>query len=74
MSLLQATGVIMGANLGTTVTTQLITLNLTDFIPYFICVGTCIIVCFKKDPFTKLDIFYLALDYYFLGFKWLKQP
>ena len=57
MSLLQATGVIMGANLGTTVTTQLITLNLTNFIPYFICVGTCIIVCFKKRPFHQIGYF-----------------
>lgn len=72
MSLLQATGVIMGANLGTTVTTQLITLNLTDFIPYFICVGTCIIVCFKKRPFHQIGYFLFSFGLLFLGLQMVK--
>lgn len=67
MSLLQATGVIMGANLGTTVTTQLITLNLTDFIPYFICIGTALIILFKKKPLHQIGYFLFSFGILFLG-------
>ena len=39
MTLAQAAGVIMGANIGTTVTAQLIAFNLTDFAPIAVAVG-----------------------------------
>ena len=67
MTLLQATGVIMGANLGTTITTQLITLNLTDFIPYFIFLGATLMLFSIKKKFIIWVIFYLVLECYFLG-------
>ena len=39
MSLTQAAGVIMGANIGTTITAQLIAFNLTDYAPIAVIVG-----------------------------------
>ena len=39
MTLNQAVGVIMGANVGTTITAQLIAFNLTDFAPIALGVG-----------------------------------
>lgn len=39
MTLTQAVGVIMGANIGTTVTAQLIAFNLTDFAPIALAIG-----------------------------------
>ena len=38
MSLYQAVGVIMGANIGTTITGQLITFKIDDYIPLFIII------------------------------------
>lgn len=73
MSLLQATGVIMGANLGTTVTTQLITLNLTDFIPYFICLGTTLMILFKKRPLHQIGYFLFSFGILFLGLFMVKN-
>ena len=39
MSLYQAAGVIMGANIGTTVTAQLIAFKLTDYAPLAVAIG-----------------------------------
>ena len=73
MTLLQATGVIMGANLGTTVTTQLMTLNLTDFIPYFIFIGTSFIVLFKKKTLHQIGYFLFSFGILFLGLSMVKS-
>ncbi len=72
MTLLQATGVIMGANLGTTVTTQLITLNLTDYIPYFLFIGTSLIVIFKTKPLHQIGYFLFSFAILFLGLSLVK--
>lgn len=52
MNLYQAAGVIMGANIGTTVTGQLIALNLTKIAPFILICGV-VLVMFIKKPFTK---------------------
>ena len=67
MTLLQATGVIMGANLGTTITTQLITLNLTDFIPYFIFLGATLMLFSIEKKFIILGHFLFSFGMLFLG-------
>lgn len=48
MSLAQAVGVIMGANIGTTVTGFMIALKLNDLAPLAIFIGVGLIVFFKK--------------------------
>ncbi|MSS63336.1 Na/Pi cotransporter family protein [Velocimicrobium porci] len=52
MRLGEAAGVIMGANIGTTMTGQLIAFNLTAIAPLFLMTGV-IMVMFVKKPFVK---------------------
>lgn len=72
MTLLQATGVIMGANLGTTITTQLITLNLTDFIPGFILLGAIVMILSKNKKFYHIGHFLFSFGILFLGLEVVK--
>ena len=52
MTLGQAVGVIMGANIGTTMTAFLISLNLTDVAPIIVFIGVGLIF-FSKRKFVK---------------------
>lgn len=49
MNLTQAAGVIMGANIGTTITSVLIAMNLTDIAPIALFVGVFMYLFVKKD-------------------------
>lgn len=51
MKLSQAAGIILGANIGTTVTGQLISFNLSDIAPIFVIVGV-VMVMFVKNHIT----------------------
>lgn len=53
MTLLQATGVILGANIGTTVTGQLIAFNLSDIAPLFVIIGVVMVMFCKKVKAEK---------------------
>ena len=53
MTLLQATGVILGANIGTTVTGQLIAFNLSDIAPLFVIIGVVMVMFCKKGKGEK---------------------
>ena len=48
MSLTSAVWVIMGANIGTTITGQLIAINITALAPLFAFIGVAMIVFFKS--------------------------
>ncbi len=52
MDLMQAAGVILGANIGTTITAQLIAFNLSDVAPFFLMTGV-VMVMFLKQPMVK---------------------
>lgn len=52
LTLIQSVGVILGANIGTTVTAQIIAFKLSDIAPVFIIVGV-IMVMFVKKPLVK---------------------
>ena len=52
MNLTQAVGIILGANIGTTITGQLLALNLTAIAPIFVIIGVCLIM-FSKNPTIK---------------------
>ena len=54
MSLLQATGVIMGANIGTTVTGQLIAFKLSDVAPFILFTGMLMTVFVKKRKIARI--------------------
>mgnify|MGYP002626759184 CR=1 FL=1 len=52
MNLMQAIGVIMGANIGTTVTAQITAFNLTAFAPLLLFAG-CVMNLFAKKPVIR---------------------
>lgn len=69
MNLYQATGVIMGANIGTTVTGQLVALNLADIAPIFIGTGAIMILFSKGNKIKDIGSIILGFGMLFLGMK-----
>lgn len=67
MSLLQATGVILGANIGTTVTGQLIAFNLSDIAPLFVIIGVVMVMFCKKPKIKRTGEVVLGFGILFLG-------
>ena len=53
MTLYQAIGVIYGANIGTTVTSQLVSFNLSQYAPVFIMAGVLMLMIFKNPTVKK---------------------
>lgn len=67
MTLTQATGVIMGANIGTTVTSQLVSLDLSDIAPLFLFVGVILVMFVKKPIVKKIGEVVLGFGILFMG-------
>lgn len=63
----QSLGIIIGSNIGTTVTSQLVALNLTAFAPVFIVLGFGIDIFAKKYKFIGKPIFYFGLVFFSLN-------
>ena len=55
MTLIQATGVILGSNIGTTITAQMVSFNLEVIAPIFIGVGAIVMMSAKKKRITSLS-------------------
>ncbi len=49
MTLSQAVGVIMGANIGTTITSLILSINIAQYMPVLICFGAFMVVLSKKN-------------------------
>ena len=67
MTLLQATGVILGANIGTTVTSQLIAFNLSDVAPLFVMIGVIMVMFCKKNGVKRAGEVVLGFGILFMG-------
>ncbi|MGL5614868.1 MAG: Na/Pi cotransporter family protein [Sarcina sp.] len=67
MNLAQAAGVIMGANIGTTITAQLVAFKLTDYAPLFIAVGALIVLSAKAKKRREIGGIILGFGILFLG-------
>ncbi len=67
ISLIQALGVIFGANIGTTITAQLIAFKLTDYALPIIGLGMLIIFIAKKKSHKYIGEFLLGFGILFLG-------
>jgi len=67
ISLIQALGVIFGANIGTTVTAQLIAFKLTDYALPIIGVGMLTLLCAKKKIHKYIGEFLVGFGILFLG-------
>lgn len=67
MTLSQATGVIMGACIGTTITAQMVSLDLDKIAPLFIGVGAIALLSVKKKKSKDLASIALGFGILFLG-------
>ena len=67
MTLYQAAGVIMGANIGTTVTSQLVSFNLSAYAPVFLFAGVLLTQFVKNDRVKKIGEVILGFGVLFMG-------
>lgn len=67
MSLPQAAGVIMGANIGTTVTAQLIAFKVTDYAPLAVALGVAIWLAAKKRKSKDIAEILIGFGILFIG-------
>ena len=67
MTLYQAIGVIYGANIGTTVTSQLVSFNLSQYAPVFIMAGVLMLMIFKNPTVKKAGEIVIGFGILFLG-------
>ena len=67
MSLYQAVGVIMGANIGTTITSQLVAFNLSQAAPVFVMLGVLISMFSKKEKINRVGDCILGFGILFMG-------
>ena len=67
MNLYQAAGLIMVANIGTTVTSQLISFNLSALAPLFIMVGVVMYMFCKNVKWQRIGEVFLGFGILFMG-------
>lgn len=67
MSLYQAAGVIFGANIGTTVTSQLVSFNLSEYAPVFLLCGAVFVMFGKNPKIVKIAEVILGFGVLFTG-------
>lgn len=67
MTLEQSVGITFGANIGTTITSQLVSLKLTAIAPYIIFIGACIMMFGKKPILRKISEIIFGFGALFLG-------
>jgi len=67
MTLKQAVWIIMGANIGTTITGQLIALNVGELAPLFAFIGVAIVVFFKNPKLHNYGLILAGLGVLFIG-------
>ncbi|WP_461205169.1 Na/Pi cotransporter family protein [Clostridium sp. DL1XJH146] len=73
MNLYQAASVIMGANIGTTITTQLISFSIGDYIPILIPIGVYMVLFSKNQKYKIIGNIVLGFAILFLGMDLMKE-
>lgn len=73
MSLEQAVGVIMGANIGTTVTGQLLSFNLTRYAPILLAIGLILQITGKTTRQKDFAEIFIGMGILFIGMGLLKE-
>jgi phosphate:Na+ symporter len=71
MNLFQATGIIMGANIGTTITAQLIAFKLTAIAPIFVGIGAIIVMFSKGKQNREIGNIVLGFGILFVGMEFM---
>ncbi len=67
MNLYQAAGVIFGANIGTTVTSQLVSFNLSEYAPVFLLAGVLLVLFSKNQKVVKIAEIIVGFGVLFMG-------
>lgn len=73
MSLAQSVGIIFGANIGTTITSQLVAFNLTGIAPFILFVGAVFMMFGKKPMVKKVGEVILGFGALFMGISMMKD-
>ncbi|MFT5872680.1 MAG: phosphate:Na+ symporter [Clostridium sp.] len=73
MNLFQAAGVIMGANIGTTMTAQLIAFKLTDVAPFILAIGAGLVLFSKKKKTKDIGEIVLGFGILFVGMSMMED-
>ncbi len=73
MSLLQATGLILGANIGTTVTGQLIAFDLSAIAPLMVMIGVVMTMFCKKVNVKQIGEIVLGFGMLFMGLNYMSE-
>ena len=67
MNLYQAVGVIFGANIGTTITSQLVSFDLERYAPIFLAIGVIMYMFIKKEKISRFGEIIVGFGVLFLG-------
>lgn len=73
MTLEQSIGITFGANIGTTITSQLVSLKLTAIAPFIIFVGAAILSFFKSPLLKKIAAVIFGFGSLFLGINFMTE-
>ena len=73
MNLYQAAGVILGANIGTTITSQLVSFNLSKIAPLILLVGVGVMMFTKKEKVRKVAEVVVGFGILFVGLSTMSQ-
>lgn len=73
MSLSQAVGVILGSNIGTTVTSQLVSFNLSAYAPAISLIGVVCLLFIKKPFAKKIGTVLIGFGVLFMGLTGMKD-
>lgn len=73
MNLSQSVGVIMGANIGTTMTAQLIAFKFDDIVPIALIIGAAFILFSKKKSHRQIGELVLGFGLLFMGMNYMSD-
>ncbi len=73
MTLEQAIGVIMGANIGTTITAQITAFNLSAYAPIILCIGAIMYLFVKKTTVKHIGSIIMGFGMLFFGISVIKS-
>jgi len=74
MTLKTAIGIIMGANIGTTITAQIVSFNVVDFLSYpLIIIGFIMFFVSKRRRYKNIGMSIIGLGLLFLGMNLMKE-
>ena len=73
MNLYQAAGVILGANIGTTITSQLVSFNLSKIASLILLVGVVVMMFTKKEKVRKVAEVVVGFGILFVGLSTMSQ-